>query len=86
MESILESCPVGDLQSNGTIEVGVRELKEKSLGFVLENDDPILAWIPTYVTDEVRAARPKGTRDGSQLVSSESPVWKACVCVREAME
>ena len=58
VESIPEWCLVGDYQSNGSIEVSVRELKrqlravrmqlEKRLGIELANDDPILAWIPTF--------------------------------------
>ena len=90
MEPTLESCPVDDHQSNGSTEASVRELKmqmravrihlEKRLGIVLANDDLILAWIPTFSGDVI-SRYPLGTRDGSQVVSSESRFWRARVCL-----
>ena len=68
----LELAPVGE-QSEG-------------LEIVLANDDTILGWIPTFSGDVISRCRrcgrqdPLGTRDGSQMVSSEPRVWRACVC------
>ena len=60
---IVESCPVGDHQSNCSIDVSVGEFRrqrrairmqlENRLGIVLANDDPVLAWIPTCSGDAI---------------------------------
>ena len=61
VEAVPRECPVGDHQANGSIEVGVRDLKrqmrairyqlELNLGFELEDSDPVLAWIPQFAGD-----------------------------------
>ena len=55
VESKSREVPVGDHQANGSIEVGVRELKrqmrsiryqlEDNLKITLKDDDPTLTWI-----------------------------------------
>ena len=72
VEAVPRECPVGDHQANGDIEVGVRELKrqmrairlslEGKLGMKLNDNDPILMWIPTFAGDAISRHR-KG-RDG----------------------
>lgn len=56
IESVPEESPVGDHQANGLAENAIREVKrqirvlrsalEESIGRVLSDEDPVLAWLP----------------------------------------
>ena len=58
VEILMQESPVGDHQANGSIEVAIRELKkqvrvlkssvEEKLGLVLDDQCPMLAWIPRH--------------------------------------
>ena len=66
-EVVPRSCPVGDHQSNGHAEVGVREVKrqmralrlalEKKLGVVLKNDQVLLAWMAPFAAEVINVHR-----------------------------
>jgi len=61
IESVPEESPPGESRSNGEIESAVKEVKglmrsvksdlESKLGKPIERSHPILAWLPTYVSD-----------------------------------
>ena len=67
VEAKPRECPVGDHQANGSIEVGVRELKrqmrairyqlELNLGMQLDEKDPVLSWIPQFSGDVLHKGR-----------------------------
>ena len=75
VESIGQESPVGDLQANGDIELGVRTVKaqmgatrfglESRLGRQRAHDDPILMWIPSFTGDTI--ARFRKDPDGKTL-------------------
>ncbi len=63
VEMVPRSCPVGDHQANGDVEVSVREIKrqmravryelERKLGKQLDERDVILYWIPQFAADVI---------------------------------
>ena len=67
VEAKPREVPVGDHQANGSIEVGVRELKRQmrairyqlkcNLGQALSDSDPISAWIPHFAGDVIYKGR-----------------------------
>lgn len=71
VEAVSRSSPVGDHQSNGAIEVGVRELKrqmralryalEAHLGRTLPDDDPVLTWAATFAAQAINVYRKDST-------------------------
>ena len=64
MQSIPESCSVGDHQANTLREVSLREAKsqmralqrqlDRGLGFALASDDALLDCVPTFSGDVIR--------------------------------
>ena len=66
-KTVPELCPVGDHPANESIQVRVPELKrqmravrmplEKRLGMRPAHDDPILAWVPTFLGDVISRYR-----------------------------
>ena len=71
VEAISRSSPVGDHQSNGSIEVAVRELKrqmralryalEARLGKGLRDDDPVLSWAANFAAQSINVYRKDST-------------------------
>ena len=67
VEAVPQEPPVGDHQANGDIEVAVKDIKrmvrtikiglESKLKVKLEDDDPVLAWIPWSVAENANRYR-----------------------------
>lgn len=85
VESKPREYPVGDRQANGSIEVGVRELRRQSqvnryqlelnLGLELDNKDPVLPWIPQFSGHVLRKGR-KHRKDGKTSFEKETgKIW-----------
>ena len=78
---MLQTSPEGDHQANGSIEVGVRELKrqmrairyqlEINLGQALSDHDPVLAWIPQFAGDVLHKGR-RHRKDGKTSYEKEN--------------
>ena len=85
-EAVSRECPVGDRQSNGDIESGIRELKrqtravrmnlEQRLRQVLGEEDPLLTWIPTFAGDCIAFHRRARLLGKERLgASGAAPAW-----------
>ncbi|CAK0904033.1 unnamed protein product, partial [Prorocentrum cordatum] len=84
-EAIPRSAPVGDHQANGSIEVGVREVKrqmratrlalEQKLGHKLNESDPMLSWIAGFAADTIAKHR-RGSDGKTPYERETGRKWK----------
>ena len=85
IESVPEESPVGDHQANGLAENAIREVKrqirvlrsalEESIGRVLSDEDPVLAWLPRQAADLLCRYK-KGTDGRTPEVRRSGKQWR----------